>query len=381
MLFQPSELDGSNRREKIERFVESLRDKKRKEAHEKALADTNKAVKIAPTRQHLPERRSSTPIISRQVAKSTIPTLNTSLGESEYPPLSKPSPGRSRRNSTLKAQLENLKLSPTKVRPSAVAQEKTQRLAEIQKATQQRVKEMQTKAIQESARRKEQEEMNEIDKIEAEKALKLMKARARLSRAEEGLNERETLQLHRAKCYYTRQLLVRRGFSPWRNYIEICRYNQSKAESFRRRHLCQSAWSLLSSFLQLVRHERAVDQRRKTLLAGGHYKMYLLQRVFKEWKQLRRVVRAKADAVRRHFRGYLLKKIALQAWRIALEATRRRFAKRLVEARAYSEKNCQRRCWTAWLEYIEESRLDREAQNKASQTWSRAQRMLYQQQS
>lgn len=131
------------------------------------------------------------------------------------------------------------------------------------------------------------------------------------------------------------------------------------------------------SYLRAVRHERAAELRRKTLFAETHRRRRLLRGAFLAWRLLRRKVRAKADAVRRHFLRFRLLRDAVRGWRIALVREQTRERQALRQAEALSDRWLLRRCLSSWRIHVEAERLEREAGRRTILAWSRARELLY----
>ena len=155
------------------------------------------------------------------------------------------------------------------------------------------------------------------------------------------------------------------------------RRNAIKAAVFRSLRLRRAAWLGLVSYLRAVRHERAAELRRKTLFAEAHRRLKLLRRAFSEWRLLRRKVRAKADAVRRHFLRFRFLRDALRSWRLALVREQLRSQQASQRAEAVASRSLLRRCLARWRGHVEAERLEREAGRRTSLAWSKARELLY----
>ena len=155
------------------------------------------------------------------------------------------------------------------------------------------------------------------------------------------------------------------------------RRNALKAARFRALQLRRTAWLGWVSYLRAARHERAAELRRKTQFAETHRRLRLLRRTFLEWRLLRRKVRAKAEAVRRHFLRFRPLRDALKGWRVALAKQQVRELQQSQQADAVADRLLRRRCLARWQRHVEEERLEREASRRTSIAWGRARELLY----
>jgi hypothetical protein len=146
---------------------------------------------------------------------------------------------------------------------------------------------------------------------------------------------------------------------------------------FRNANLYRWAWNSIHCYVEIRRHESATRMKKLHLLAASHHKAYVVRNIFRQWKLLRRTIRAKADAIRRHFGKFLRIQKSIKAWRISLEVQRRLVQKNMSIASRYSSKKCKHRYWVLWLAFIEDERLDREAKSRTAYTWHKAASLLY----
>jgi hypothetical protein len=147
--------------------------------------------------------------------------------------------------------------------------------------------------------------------------------------------------LARAKRFRAQQLLVRWGFAPWQQYMElvryilnvnanvhqihhyaadkgmtisaleyasefsrlvaICRVDIAKADNFRADRLLQSAWSAFFGYIVARRTERFRRESRQTALAVAHYRRKLLTFVWRTMRLHHKMLSAKSKALTGHF--------------------------------------------------------------------------------
>jgi hypothetical protein len=101
------------------------------------------------------------------------------------------------------------------------------RLMSIQQETQQRVREHQRVQEESQRRRREVDELAELQRVEEEKQAALKLARSRTAGLKTGTGRADSALvrgLAKAMKHYNSHLIVRKGFSPWRRYIQLCRY-------------------------------------------------------------------------------------------------------------------------------------------------------------
>lgn len=159
----------------------------------------------------------------------------------------------------------------------------------------------------------------------------------------------------------------------------MCRASEARATLFLAARLCRWAWLALSGYVRAQQRERAIELRRLCVMATAHHRTVLVRGVFREWKLLRRGVRARADAVRRQFGRYLVAKRAVCAWRMALELSRKSASQWYALSDSIAATSLRRRVWGRWRAFVEESSIDREARSKAARSWGKVQAMLYDQ--
>lgn len=131
------------------------------------------------------------------------------------------------------------------------------------------------------------------------------------------------------------------------------------------------------TYLRVLRHERAIELRKKGLFAETHRRRRLLRLTFSEWRLLRRQTRARADAVRRHFLRYLVLRSALRSWRAALARQQMKEQRNMRQAEAIANLRLLRRHLTRWQGYLVEERVEKEADRRTSLAWSKARGLLY----
>jgi hypothetical protein len=260
-----------------------------------------------------------------------------------------------------------------------LASDRKDRLLAIQRETERRVRAAQEAQLTQQRTLKEAEELDEVAAAREQRldALKLLRARARSAGLPANQAIPSSLELRNAEKHFAMHLLVRLGISPWKRFVEGCRKLQRRADEFRRKSLCYRLMQCLKVYVHACKHRALVEERRNTAIAVSHRWCTQLRRVFKEWGLLRRVVRAKADAVRRHFSRYTVLRRSLQLWRVALEAATRKRNDMLHRADLIAALGLRRRVFRLWLEGIDDLRIEREAHRRAGSTWTKAAAVLY----
>ncbi|RYH13685.1 hypothetical protein EON65_35060 [archaeon] len=169
---------------------------------------------------------------------------------------------------------------------------------------------------------------------------------------------------------------MRLGFAPWIQLFERRRQNRERGETFRREKIlfmCYNAWKGLVHTQKVTRIRHEMRQNR---IAQSHYHMGLINRVWRDWKMYRKVLRAKALAVTGNFSRFSRGKRAFMAWKIAFQRVLREQQKKMREVGGRGDRCACRHYFERWILYIGERRVDREVERRAECKWADVQRWL-----
>ena len=181
---------------------------------------------------------------------------------------------------------------------------------------------------------------------------------------------------HMASQHRDKQLLIQRGFGPWRRLVQARRIDWVRAMDFREDTLLQQSWIALYGYCMNLRTERARREYRQGSTANAHYIRGLIRAHFAKWKLHRKMLRAKATAVTGHFSRFTVHRRAFGAWRIALERERRRTVQALRHMKPRGDASIKRHFWRKWVDQHNEYLLDREVDSRAASQWAKVQSWL-----
>ena len=122
------------------------------------------------------------------------------------------------------------------------------------------------------------------------------KARRQISLHENLRQKSELAKKHRRK-----QLLIRFGFVPWTNLMDMVYISTTKAIDYYNDRLLQNSWSALFSYVKAIKINRYKREYRLTAYAVSHYKGNLVRYNFLGWKAHFKLMKAKARAITGHF--------------------------------------------------------------------------------
>ena len=227
--------------------------------------------------------------------------------------------------------------------------------------------------VQRARLRKEEDDI--LLKVREERALKCDKQRQDDARIKERA---ELLQLAIGKSdrFYRKQLLVRRGLSPWVRLMELCRLNRIRAKAFYNDNLLQGAFVSLYAYCQSEKKDRSKKESRQSQVALLFRRKRLLRMAWRGFLLHRRMLKAKAVAVTGHFSRFTVRRRALRAWRIALERTRRALVGKVRAAAPRGDLCSKRFYYRRWQDFLQERLLDREVAARTQAMMSRVKSWL-----
>jgi hypothetical protein len=270
--------------------------------------------------------------------------------------------------------IEKPKNYPSKEELEMRAIERKKRVVELRKQSEERVakRQREEETIKSSKLQVEEESLN---KMREERRIKLEKEKASSARTKEMQVETQR-KLENSIKFYNTQLIMRLGFSPWCRLLEIKKMNTLKAANFRDDYLLQSSWIAFYGYVMMLKNERVRREYRASAYAVAHFRRSLLKKTWKGWSLYRKLLKAKAKAVTGHFSRYSVVYRAYKAWRLTLERVRRKIILQLRAVEPRGNKCTMKFYWNRWYEFLQQSLIEREINNRADLTWNKVQKWL-----
>jgi len=269
---------------------------------------------------------------------------------------------------------EKPKTYPSKEELEMRAVERRKKALELRKQAEERVaKRQKEEEIMKSSKLQVEEEI--VDKIREERRNKIEKEKALSVRNKEIQLELQR-KLETAIKFHNTQLIMRVGFVPWCRLVELKKMNLLKAANFREDYLLQSSWIAFYGYVMMLKNERVRKEYKANAFAVAHFRRNLLKKTWKCWSLYRKLLRAKAKAVTGHFSRYCIVRRAYKAWRLTLERLRRKQILKLRSVEPRGNKCTMKFYWNRWYEYLQQSLVEREINNRADLTWNKIQKWL-----
>ena len=248
------------------------------------------------------------------------------------------------------------------------------RIAELRRASQQRVYSTKREKEDAVARRRELEDLEFAQEQEEFRS----KSEANKVTVQEKAKKEGELKRKVAKAvdHRSQSLLISKGFGPWRKLVQHRRIEWIKAMDFHEDTLLQSTWIALYGYCMNLRTERARRESRQSSMATAHYKRELIAAMFRTWQLHRKLLKAKAKAVTGHFSRFTIHRRAFSAWRVALERERRRTVQAMRSVKPRGDRVIKRYFWSKWMQLHQEALLNREVNNRVESQWAKVQSWL-----
>ena len=234
-------------------------------------------------------------------------------------------------------------------------------------------------ARRQSQRARDEQEAAAFEKLKQDKREEIREQR----QASDALRDHTSLShaalralVQKADRFRHLQLLVRVGFAPWRRLVEHGHTNLSKAWQCRADRLRLWAWDAMVGHTVAQRTARIRHEYRLAAQATAHYRQKLMRHAWKRWSLHRKMLRAKATAIRGHFSQVTASKRAFTSWKLALERVRRRAAQQLRAVAPMGLRAVQRHYLARWRTYLEAERIDQEVRHRSAATWHKVQSWL-----
>lgn len=270
--------------------------------------------------------------------------------------------------------IEKPKNYPSKEELEMRAIDRKKRVVGLRKQAEERVAKR-LKEEESAKSSKLQVEDEALNKMREERRTKLEKEKAMSVRSKEMQLENQR-KFEIATKFYNTQLILRLGLAPWCRLIEIKKMNSLKALNFRDDFLLQSSWIAFYGYVMMLKNERVRREYRASAFAVAHFRRSLIKKTWKCWSLYRKLLKAKAKAVTGHFSRYCILRRAYKDWRLTLERVRRKSTLQYRAVESRGNKCVIKFYWTRWYEFLQQSFIEREINNRADLTWNKVQKWL-----
>jgi hypothetical protein len=149
-----------------------------------------------------------------------------------------------------------------------------------------------------------------------------------------------------------------------------------QARIFSEEKLQQRCFWQWTSYVSAKKLDRVRKEKRQILLALQHYRSSLLRICWHHWRSLKKINRAKAVMIHTRFSGFSRIQRSWKAWKLAIERSKRMEAYLSAMAAPQGRRIILKYYWRQWLDYLQESKLDKEARYRSAATWSKVQQWL-----